>query len=186
MRLGIFIGSFNPVHEGHIKIVNYLIDNNYVDKVLIIPSINYWNKQNLIELKHRINMLKFFESNNIKVDDKHNNYQYTYQLLRALKEEYNDELYLIIGADNAINLDKWEHIQELLTYKIIVLNRDNIDIKKYVDRFNQKDNFIIIDNFDYVPISSSKIRQNYLDEELKKYLDDRVLDYIQKNLLDKK
>jgi len=172
MRLGIFIGSFNPVHEGHIKIVNYLIDNNYVDKVLIIPSINYWNKQNLIELKHRINMLKFFESNNIKVDDKHNNYQYTYQLLRALKEEYNDELYLIIGADNAINLDKWEHIQELLTYKIIVLNRDNIDIKKYINKFNSN-NFIVIPNFPFIDTSSTEIRHGnytYLNNKVKQYI----------------
>ena len=172
MRLGIFIGSFNPVHEGHIKIVNYLIDNNYVDKVLIIPSINYWNKQNLIELKHRINMLKFFESKNIKVDDKHNNYQYTYQLLRALKEEYNDELYLIIGADNAINLDKWEHIQELLTYKIIVLNRDNIDIKKYINKFNSN-NFIVIPNFPFIDTSSTEIRQGnytYLNNKVKQYI----------------
>ena len=47
MKIGVYVGSFNPVHIGHIKIVKYLINNNYFDKVIIIPTGNYWNKQNL-------------------------------------------------------------------------------------------------------------------------------------------
>ena len=38
MKLGVYIGSFNPVHNGHIEVVNYLLDNNIVDKVLIVPE----------------------------------------------------------------------------------------------------------------------------------------------------
>ena len=60
MKLGIYIGSFNPVHNGHINLVEFLINNNYVDEVLIVPTGNYWDKQNLIDLKQRIEMLKFF------------------------------------------------------------------------------------------------------------------------------
>ena len=153
MKLGIFVGSFNPVHEGHIKVANYLIDNKYVDKVLLIPTPNYWHKQDLIEMKHRLNMLKFYETNNIIVDDKHNNYPYTYQLLRALKKDYQDELYLIIGSDNLINLDQWKNIDEILENKVIVLNRNDIDINKYLNKFN-KNNFILIPNFQYINISS--------------------------------
>ena len=45
MKIGIYIGSFNPPHKGHIKIINYLLNNNYVDKIIVIPTGNYWNKQ---------------------------------------------------------------------------------------------------------------------------------------------
>ena len=44
MRLGIYIGSFNPVHIGHMDVVNYLLINNYVDRVLIVPTLGYWDK----------------------------------------------------------------------------------------------------------------------------------------------
>ena len=61
-----------------------------------------------------------------------------------------------------------------------------LNIKEYVDKFNQKDNFIIVDNFDYVPISSTKLRNNIDSEEAKKYLDDRVAKYIEEHGLYKK
>ena len=48
MKIGIFVGSFNPVHKGHIKIVKHLLTKKYLDKVLIVPTGNYWNKNNLI------------------------------------------------------------------------------------------------------------------------------------------
>ena len=174
MKLGIFVGSFNPVHEGHIKVANYLLDNNYVDKVLMLATPNYWDKQDLIDLKHRVNMLRFYETNNIVVDDIHNTYPYTYQVLRELKKDYpNDELYLIIGADNIINLDKWKNIEEILTNKIIVLNRNNIDINKYLERF-PKEQFIIIPSFLNIDISSTEMRNGnhkYLKKEVKAYID---------------
>ena len=181
MRLGVYIGSFNPVHNGHIKLVNYLLDNNQVDKVLIVPTIGYWDKTNLVDINKRIDMIKIFQNDNIIIDEKHNNIEYTYELMRELKKEYNDELYLIIGADNIISFDKWKNYEELLTYKIIVMNRNNIDINSYISKYNTP-NFIVINDFDFIDVSSTEIRNN-LDNE---YLDKRVLEYIRKNNLYKK
>ncbi len=178
MRLGVYIGSFNPVHNGHIKLVNYLLDNQVVDKVLIVSTTGYWDKTNLVDIKKRIDMLKFFESDNIIIDQKHNNIKYTYELMRELTSEYDDELYLIIGADNIINFDKWKNYEELLNYKIIVMNRNNIDIDSYIKKYNTP-NFIVINDFPFLDISSTEIRNN-LDNE---YLDKRVLEYIRKNNL---
>ena len=81
MKLGVFVGSFNPVHKGHIKIVNYILEKNYVDKVLIIPTGNYWDKNDIIDIKHRINMLKYYETDKIKIDNTLNDIQYTYQII---------------------------------------------------------------------------------------------------------
>ena len=178
MKLGIFVGSFNPVHEGHIKVANHLLDNHYVDKVLMLATPNYWNKQDLTNLKHRVNMLKFYEKDNLIIDDIHNKEQYTYQVLRKLKKDYpNDELYLIIGADNIIKLDQWKNIDEILTSKIIVVNRDNIDVYKYLEKF-PKEQFTIIPSFPNIQVSSTEIRNgNY------KHLKPEVKEYIEKNNL---
>ena len=127
MRIGVFVGSFNPVHEGHIKVANYLLEHDYVDKVLILPTPNYWDKQDLIPVRHRYRMLKFYETDKIIIDNKHNNYPYTYQVLRSLKKDYKDDLYLIIGADNIERFNEWRNYEEIQENKIIVLNRNNID-----------------------------------------------------------
>ena len=179
MKLGIYIGSFNPPHNGHINIVNYLLANQIIDKVLIVPTKSYWDKQNLAPLKDRINMLKFFETENIIVDTENNNYPYTYLLMRTLKKKYpNIELYLIIGADNIVNFDKWKKYEELLQYKIIIMNRGNIDIYKYTNKYPQG-NFIILKNYPNTNISSTEIRNNLSS----RYLDKKVLRYIKKNNL---
>ena len=177
MRLGVFVGSFNPVHEGHIKVANYLLENNYVDKVLMLPTPNYWEKQDLIPVEHRLNMLRFYETDKIVIDNKHNDYPYTYQVLRSLKEDYDDELYLIIGADNIENFHKWRNVDEILLNKIIVLNRNNININKYLKNYN-KEQFIPVTDFPFINISSTEIRKgNY------KHLNPQVAEYIKEHNL---
>jgi nicotinate-nucleotide adenylyltransferase len=180
MKIGIFIGSFNPPHLGHLDIIKYLLNKKYVDKILIVPTKNYWNKTNLIDINKRIAMLKFYENDNIKVDTSNNNYQYTYQLMRKLKKEYShDELYLIIGADNIINFKKWKNYEELLTYNIIIMTRNNIDILKYTSHLTGK--FTVVNDYNFTDISSTKIRNNVFLN--KKYLQEDIYHYIIENKL---
>ena len=179
MKLGIYMGSFNPPHLGHERVINYLLENNIIDKVLVIPTLNYWHKNDLVDIKHRINMLKYLENENIIIDNKHNKYIYTLELLHELEKKYPKEsLYPIIGADNLISFDKWKNYQELLDYPFIVMNRDNLDVDKYLKKY-PNNHFIIINNFVNLMISSSKLREN-LDKD---YLNPKVLKYIQKNHL---
>ena len=178
MKIGIYIGSFNPPHKGHIYVVNYLLDNKVVDKILIIPTETYWDKQNLAPLKDRINMLKLYETENINIDTENNGLEYTYQLMRILKQKYpGKELFLIIGADNIINFDKWKNYEELLQYNIIIMNRNNIDIEKYTKKYPQG-KFTIVKDFNQ-STSSTEIRNNLNS----KYLDKKVLKYIKKHNL---
>lgn len=172
------MGSFNPPHQGHIKVVNYLLKKRIVDKILIVPTLGYWDKNDLIDIKDRINMLSFYANDKIIIDDKHNNLIYTYELVKEIEKEYpSDELRIIIGADNVINLDKWKNYQELVKYYFIIMNRDKIDINKYLKKMSG--NFIIIRDYPYVDISSTEIRE----EKNSKYLDKKVLDYIKKRNL---
>ena len=174
MRVGVYIGSFNPVHVGHLHVANYLIENDYVDRVLLLATPNYWHKQNLIDIVHRENMLKFFENESIQVDTIHNKYTYTHEILDALERDYpSDEFYLILGSDNLEHLDKWVKIDEILKRKIIVLNRGNYNCP--VDSTNM----IFVNDFNYINISSTEIRNN-MDT---KYLPKDVYDYIKRNNL---
>ena len=162
MKIGVYVGSFNPPHKGHIKIVNHLINNKYVDKILIIPTNNYWNKTNLIDLNHRLNMLKTFENNNIIINNTLNNLEYTYQIINELKKD-NNEYSLIIGSDKIVDFNKWKNYEELLKLEILIINRNNIDTKYYLDKLNKKDKYKIIN--------------------IKNIIDEQVLDYIKKENL---
>lgn len=181
MRLGVYVGSFDPVHNGHISVMDYLIDNNYLDKIVILPTKNYWDKKGLSDIDKRLEMLKMIKRDYLIVDGVNNKYDYTYQILESLKKEYPyDDLYLIIGADNIISFDKWMKVDEIIeNNKIIVLNRDNIDIRKYVSKFKGQSNFIIIKDYPYVNISSTKLR-NKLD---KNYLPLKIYNFIKANKL---
>ena len=175
MKLGIYIGSFNPVHEGHIKVVNYLLDNNIVDKVIILPTPNYWDKQDLIDVKHRINMLKYYEKENIIIDDIHNIYPFTYEVFDSLKKDYKDDtLYLVIGSDNLPTFHLWKNIESILKNKIIVLKRNTIEKNPNID----DSNFIYIEDFEYLDVSSTDIRNGK-----KEYVNPKVLEYIDRHNL---
>ena len=124
-------------------------------------------------------MLKFYENENIMVDTKNNGYAYTYELMRKLSEDYKkDILYLVIGADNIINFDKWKNYQELLNYNIIVMNRDGIDINSYISKYPNS-NFIVLKDYQEINISSSDFRNNINND----CLDEKVYQYIKKNNL---
>lgn len=186
MKIGIYVGSFNPPHKGHIKIIKHLINKKYLDKIIVIPTGNYWDKQNLINIKDRINMLKLYENKNIEIDEVHNNLKYTYQVLREFSKIYDIEsLYLIIGADNIIDFNKWKNYAELLTYNFIIINRDNIDIKYYLDKLEKKDKYKIVNDLELLNISSTDIRNklkngfnvdDILDEEIFSYLKNHNLE----------
>ncbi len=177
MRLGVYVGSFNPPHNGHLKVVNYLLDNNYLDKVVILPAPNNYDKRDLVDVKYRTEMLRIFETDKIIIDDIHNK-KYTYEELNEVQGYYKDAtLYLIVGADNLAELHLWKNVEEILKYNIIVLKRGNIDIEECLEKFDRS-KFTIVDNFPFIDISSTKIRDGNDDN-----LDPRVLQYIKKNKL---
>ena len=181
MKIGVYVGSFDPIHIGHIKVMDYLIENNYLDKIIILPTAGYWDKKILTDVDVRCEMIKKIKRDYLIVDNVNNRFQYTYQVLDALNNIYkDDELFLIMSADNIISFDKWMKYDEILTNnKVIVLNRDNIDILKYVNNYKQKDRFIIIQEYPFIKISSTTLR-NKIDKD---YLDPLVYEYIIENKL---
>lgn len=175
MKIGVFVGSFDPVHIGHANVMNYLINEKIVDKVLVIATGNYWNKQNITNLNDRLNMLDCIKNDNIIIDRKYNKIEYTYQILESLnKENKEDEFYLVIGADNANTLYKWKCYNKIIQNGIIIVARDDIKI-------DLKSNKLIVINKNFGNISSTNIRNNI--EKYKDFLDIKVYNYIIKNKL---
>ena len=181
MRIGVYVGSFDPIHIGHINVMDYLIENKYVEKIIILPTCDYWDKRNLTDVNIRCEMLKLLNRDYLIVDNENNRFKYTYEVLNALNDKYKkDELFLIISADNIISFDKWKNVDNILSKnKVIVLNRNNIDILKYVSKFKQKDRFIVIQDYPFIDVSSTalrnKLNKKYLIKEVYKYIKDNNL-----------
>jgi len=190
MKIGIFGGSFNPVHNMHKNISLELINQGYLDKVVYVPTGDKYDKKDLIGFKDRLKMLKLMIDDNDKLDvsDIGNNdeYQYTYQVLDYFRSIYScDDIYFICGSDNLKYFDNWMKYQYVLEYyKLLVIRRngDNVDsmLNKYKDYI---DNIIIV-QINEMSVSSTEIRDNI--DNTGGYLDDKVYTYIKKNGLYKK
>ena len=126
-------------------------------------------------------MLKYYENDRILINDYLNDKKYSYEILDIIKKENReDDIYLIIGADNMPKFYMWKNVYSILKNNVIVLNRNDIDIRKYIAKVDQE-SFLVINNFDYLDISSSEIRKNV--KEYKNYLDENVYNYIIDNNL---
>jgi len=161
MEVILFGGSFDPIHKGHIEIINQTV--NLADKVIVIP--NYLNPlKNSFSAPAELRLKWLKESINnpkIEISDyelKQNKPCYTIDTIKHFKQFY-DKISFIIGADNLSTLDKWKNINELKKLvEFIVVTRDNIPIKGYKT--------INID----IPISSTEIRNGkfeYVPENIK-------------------
>jgi len=183
MRLGVFCGSFAPLHNGHVAIIKEVVKQELCDKIIVVPTGDYWDKVVSIPLNVQIGCLKLFEDENTIIDDdvNDNKTRYTYDLLENLKHKYPEyELALVLGADNLLRFDKWYRYQELLdNYHFIIMNRNDIDTLAELKRLN-KENYSIL-NLEEIDISSTYIRQNLNHpEKLEGMIDNRVLEIIKK------
>lgn len=196
-KIGIFGGTFNPIHNGHILLAQYCKEEIELDRVILIPTYSPPHKESpdLAKETDRLNMCRLvceniegFEVSDIEIRRKGKSY--SYQTLISLKEIYlNDELYFIMGADMFLSLDKWKN-PEIIFQKasIIAVPRDNSDFyelnnyyKSVIAPMGAK--AYILPN-SVMQVSSSYIRENVENYNIVKNLIDRkVYDYIASNKL---
>lgn len=188
MRIGIFGGSFNPPHKMHESIADQLIKKNLLDKVIFVPTSNFYPKAGLINDEARFDMLKLMVKD--KKEYNVSNYEfgrltYTYQTLEHFKEtNKNDEIYFICGSDNLEYIDTWREYKKILKeYKLIVIPRKH-NMETLLDKFQEYRNNIIVTELDNNYLSSTLVRQYLKDgkyEEVKEYINENVLNYIIQN-----
>lgn len=193
LKIGIFGGAFNPVHNGHLNLAKHYLDELGLDKILFIPTNIPPHKSNedFADREDRFNMLRLaikpydkFEVSDIEF--KRDGKSYTYDTLLELKKIYkNAEFYLIIGADQLLHFDKWFKYKEILTLVTLCTSaRENEAEKAQIIDFASSLNGLDINKFKLLAspvlkVSSSEIRNKIKSgEDFSNLVPEKVYDYI--------
>ena len=196
-KIGVFGGSFNPPHNGHISIVRQISALYCFDKVIVIPANIPPHKKidGKVDAQQRLEMCKLaFTDNYMVVSDieiRRKGISYTYDTLAALGKERDEQIYLIIGSDMLMNFDSWYRYMDILKLvKVITACRTNDirelgQLKKKAGELNMiSREAITVCQIKAIEISSaeikSKARNNeeigaFVPEPIKKYIIERGL-----------
>ena len=180
---GLFFGSFNPIHIGHLAIANYMLEFSEMSEIWLIvsPHNPLKNKQSLAPDYHRLEMVKSALGDHTKmkasdVEFKLPKPSYTIDTLTYLTEKYPSRKYaLIMGADNLKSFEKWKNYKIILdNYQIFVYPRPGFEIEKL-----KFEGDIKITEAQIMEISSSFIREAIKKgKDVRFYLHDKVFEYI--------
>ncbi len=190
MRIGIFGGAFNPVHNGHLNIADSFYEDLSLDKLLFIPTAKPPHKsdEGLLSGEDRVNMLRLAVENKpyeiSTIEFERNDKSYTYDTLIELKKLYPDsEFFLIIGADQFIHFDKWYRYSDILDMVTLCTSaRENEEEKQLIiksaQRLGIKDSFYMSSRA-VIRVSSSEIRGKIKNgSDVSMLLPKKVFDYI--------
>ena len=189
MKIGIFGGSFNPPHNMHKDIVLELLKQDYLDKIICIPTGDNYAKSCLLPIKDRIEMLKLMFKGNEKVNISAielDGSLYTWDTMNFYQKKYpDDELFFICGMDNLAELSTWHRYEDILKkFKLVVIKRDTDedDAEAALELYEKYKDRIEVANVKARKISSTFVRNEILKEgvteELKDSLDLEVIEYI--------
>src|SRR3546814_810184 len=136
MKIGLFFGSFNPIHVGHMVIAGYMAGFTEIDRVWLVvsPHNPLKNKKDLIKAYDRLEMARLAAEDVVEIEVNDIEFglprpSYTIDTLTYLSERYpQHEFYLIIGSDNLNSLKKWKNYELLLRdYHFLVYPRPGFD-----------------------------------------------------------
>ncbi len=182
-KIGLYFGSFNPVHNGHLAVANYFLEFSDLDKIwfVVSPQNPLKNKKSLLADYHRLEIM-------IRAIDYTENYHasniefklpkpsYTIDTLIHLKEKYPTKNFvLLMGGDNIITLHKWKNYEQIVkNHEIYVYPRPNSNLDDYIKKYNCK-----IVNAPQMEISSSFIRASIKDgKKIKFFMPVKSYEYI--------
>lgn len=184
MKVGLFFGSFNPIHNGHLTIANYMVEYTDMDQVwfIVSPHSPFKEKKNLLADYHRYELVLLaigddpaFRASNIEF--KMPKPSYTIDTLVHLSEKHpGKELVLIMGADGLSTFNKWKnHKQIIQYYHRYVYPREGTDPNKLPNM----ENATLVDA-PVIGISSSFIRKAIREgKDVRYFLPAPVWKYIQ-------
>jgi len=171
----IFGGAFNPPTIAHYEIAKHVLNLPFVTELTFIPVGDHYKKPDLISACHRFEMLeitaKFLPKASVsKIEMEAERELKTIETLERLQAAYPDEQFaFLMGADNLSDLTTWHNYEKLVkNFKILVLDRGELDVRSLVNaHFGfARDNFIIIDDFEKMAISSTAYRTDVSKNEL--------------------
>ena len=131
MKVGFLLGSFDPIHMGHLYMASSALNAGLVDEVVFVPSVqNPW-KENSTDFRNRCFMIQLaiddMEHCSLSsIDYRNTEPYYSVNTLKMLKEEYpEDDLYVIVGVDIVNDIKNWHEGQWILdNFKLITIARE--------------------------------------------------------------
>lgn len=182
-RIGIFGGSFNPVHHGHLITALSVLEKRKLDKIIFMPCFISPHKvqQNENSPESRLEMLRLavedfpaFGFSDFEI--RAGGVSYTVDTLRALKKTF-DEIELIIGYDNLLVFDKWKEPEEIINLAKLVVLKRKVDSEGHSrNQFFSK--AVFVDSL-LIEISSSDIRRRVKENLPINFLvPQKVMEYI--------
>jgi nicotinate-nucleotide adenylyltransferase len=193
MKIGLYFGTFNPIHIGHLIIANHLAEYSGLEQIwmVVTPHNPLKNKQTLLNDYQRLQLVFLATEDypKIKPSDiefKLSQPNYTINTLAHLQEKHpQHEFSLIMGEDNLKSLHKWKNHEVILqNHKIYVYPRISSELETSPYKNNPKIHFI---DAPIVEISSTFIRENIKNKKnVQPLLSSKVWEYIDHNNLYKK
>ena len=196
MRKGIFSGTFNPVHFGHLIMAECVRDALKLDKVIFLPLAKPWNKpdQDLASIEDRFSMLMAaiktnpaFSLSRVEIDSPRP--RYDSDLLKKVCGDGDEasDFFCILGSDALAGLPHWQHIDELLQLmKFVVVDRPGHDTREVLRAVeaslpSAEDRFHIVES-PPIAISSTDLRRRAsAGLSLRYRVPDSVATYIARN-----
>lgn len=187
-RIGIYGGTFDPIHVGHLITAQSVLEIRKLDKIIFIPSYISPHKTDRASSspKHRLNMLKLaiknhpcFDYSDLEIKSKE--ISYTINTLQILRKIYK-HIDLIIGYDNLVTFDKWKDPDEIIKLAdLIVLKRK---IKKEPNKKNKYFDKAILVDTPLIEVYATDIRQRVINNKSIDFLvPQKVKAYIYKHNL---
>ena len=198
MKIGMMVGTFDPIHIGHLLLGEFAYENFHLDEIWFLPNGNPPHKttdESGVSLDDRIEMVKlatddvpYFRMNLYEASSK--KHSYTYSTMRALREMYPEhEFFFILGADSLFSIEQWKNFREIFpSCTILAAMRDDKDTEsmqaqiRYLNGKYGAD--IRLLQAPLVEISSTTIRRRAENGLSIRYMGpDVVSEYIQSNAL---
>ncbi len=171
-KIGVFGGTFDPVHMAHLHMAQCALEQSGLDKVIFVPNGTppHKNQDNIIDARHRYNMLVLATEGNpgFEVSDYEltkGGYCYTVDTMRHFKTTYPEkEFVFIIGADSLDYLDKWYQSQSLILENHFVVAarefRPGYSLAENVRKITDMGGSVEVIHMPPLEISSTYIRQS--------------------------
>ena len=187
-KIGLFFGTFNPIHVGHLIIANHMAEFSELNEVWLVvtPHNPHKKKNTLLEDTHRLAMVRIateaypkLKASTIEFDLPQPNY--TVNTLAVLEEKHpNKEFCLIMGEDNLKNLHKWKNYEVILErYPIFIYPRISENLERDANLILEKKASVTLINAPIVELSSTFIRKNIaINKNIKPMLSKNVWHYI--------
>ena len=193
MKIGIFGGSFDPIHTGHAIIAHHIISSGLVDQLwMMVSPVNPLKAGNerYVTDADRLRMVEMVTRTLDGVETSAFEFNmprpsYTIDTLNALQEKFpDDEFYLVIGADNWAVFDRWRNSEEILSkYHLLIYPRLGYEV---IIPDDLKDRATLIDA-PIIELSSTEVRERLAaGKSARYYVPDDVLGYIERNNLYRK